>query len=262
MDCGGNSMFRLSSIFRDPHEEYLIIPAIRDFFRREGIKYTASWDKEKMLSIIEEYAKSDQKAEECTLEWLDNILLEGIKEIQIEYRNLKNETELLFDSKDRISSHLDTYLTPGIKRHICGNNYLNDQYQFVRYKLEDGNHGIVARMYFCKKMHFAENKSGVLTVKAVDYPIIAEYYFEQSWLCLRYKARTGLYHFKESGYDASSVRISTAAQVNEIVKRVENILGLEVLSKDQTSHQIREKLFILLDRYTHTLQEILNAMEI
>lgn len=254
-------MFRLSSIFRDVNEEYLVIPAIWQFFKQEGIKPNSSWDKENMLSEIESYANSDTNAEKRVQEWLDSIIVEGIKEIQIEFRPIKKEMAAHFHSADQIKTRLNAHLSPDLKRHLCGNSYSHNKYQFVKYKLENGAHGRVAHMYFCKKVHFAENKAGKLTVKVVDYPIIAQYYFDRSWLCIRFKARTGLYEFKESGYDTTSVRISASTETNTVLKAVENMLELEPLPREQNSIQIRRKLFILLDRYTHTPKEIEAAID-
>lgn len=214
-----------------------------------------------MITKIEDYANSSPAAMEEVNEWLDEILCEGIKEIQIEHRSLKSEMELLFNSEQSIKSYLDAYLSPNIVHHICGNDYSASEYQFVRYLIYSGGHGRVIRMIFCKKLHFSENKVGVVTTKIVEYPVIAEFYMEQSWLCIRFKMRTGLYHFKSSGFDTSSVRVSISQEIRDVLHRVDQILGLEVLSTEQNAAQIRKKLFILLDRYTHTPPQISLAME-
>lgn len=254
-------MFKLASIFRDANEEYLVIPSIMKFFKAAGIKNESNWNKEDMLSMIESYANSSEEKLEYVQEWLDDTLCEGIKEIQIEHRTLRNEMDLLFTSEQSIGSYLSAFLTQGLIHHICGNNYSGADYQFVKYEVKTGQYGRVIRMFFCRKMTFAENKAGILTTRTVEYPVITEYFLERSWLCVRFKARTGLYEYKESGYDTTSVRISISQEIKKVINKIDNILGLELLSVDQNAAQIRRKLFILLDRYTHTPQPIVKTIE-
>lgn len=255
-------MFKLAGIFRDQNEEYLVVSAIQKFFKKIGIKVEIPWTKADLLTKIENYANSSEEALEEVNNWLDETLCEGIKEIQIEHRTLKSEMELLFTSEAKIGTYLNSYLSTGLVHHICGNEYDATQYQFVKYSLTTGTRGQVIRMIFCKKMHFSENKAGVVTTKVVEYPIIAEYYIEHAWLCIRFKMRTGLYHYKKDGYDTTSVRVSVSQEIQDVIKKVDSILGLEVLTVEQNAAQIRRKLFVLLDRYTHTPLPILEAMDI
>lgn len=255
-------MFKLAGIFRDQNEEYLVVPVIQKFLKRIGVKVEAPWTKADLLTKIENYANSSAEASEYVNDWLDDTLCEGIKEIQIEHRTLKNEMELLFTSEAKIGTYLDSYLSSGLMHHICGNEYDATQYQFVKYSISTGARGQVIRMIFCKKMHFSENKTGVVTTKPIEYPIIAEYYMEHAWLCIRFKMRSGLYHYKESGYDTTSVRVSVSQEIQNVLKKVDSLLGLEVLTAEQNAAQIRRKLFVLLDRYTHTPSPILKAMDI
>lgn len=78
-------MFKLASIFRDANEEYLVVPTIQRFLKKIGAKSETSWTKADLITKIEDYANSSPAAMEEVNEWLDEILCEGIKEIQIEH---------------------------------------------------------------------------------------------------------------------------------------------------------------------------------
>ena len=255
-------MFKLSSIFREGSEEYLIIPAVKQFLQENEIPFNSNAEKKVLLDSIEAFANSSAAAEEKVSNWLDTVLREGIREIQIERFELTSEMEILFSSDAEITKYLSSFLTAGLVPHFCGNDYSGEYYQFFKFDLENAAHGHMIRLYFCKKMQYAENKNGVLTSRVVDFPIIVEVYLDFGWYCIRYKNRSSLFKYDaENGYTVHSLRISMQKEIKQIDAWIHSKFHLEKLSVPENSRQIRQKLFTLLDRYTHTPQQISTAMD-
>ena len=63
------------------------MPALRRFAkekRKEDLKTTV--DRPQLIKDIEKYANQSEENKEIVLDWLDQILIEGIKDTQIKYQ--------------------------------------------------------------------------------------------------------------------------------------------------------------------------------
>lgn len=249
-------MFRLSSIFHDTSETYINIPSIKKFCKRNSINLHGETDKRKLIDAIEEYADSDTQTREDVLNWIDNTAKEGIKEIQIKYRELPVKMQIIFSNEQLAIKYLDSYLTPGLLRHISGNKYDYNHYEFVKYYFINNKYGKSITLYFCKKVLFVETESACRTTKEVDFPIIVEYYLDKSWLFIRYKSRAGLYYFDPEGFTVDSKRVSMTTEISSIEEVVDRILDFEKWDENSNSIIIKRKLYQILARYTHTPAEI------
>lgn len=79
-------MFSIPYTFASEDESYITIPALRRFAkekREENFRISA--DRPQLIEDIENYANQSEEKKEEVLDWLDKVLVEGIKEIQIKY---------------------------------------------------------------------------------------------------------------------------------------------------------------------------------
>lgn len=77
-------MFSFPDTFANEDESYITIPVLRRFSREkknENLKTTV--DRPELLQNIENYANQSPEKEEEVLDWLDQVLIEGIKDIQV-----------------------------------------------------------------------------------------------------------------------------------------------------------------------------------
>lgn len=77
-------MFSIPYTFANEDESYITIPALKKFARekrKEDLKTTV--DRPQLIQDIENYANQSSEKEEEVLEWLDHVLIEGIKDVQI-----------------------------------------------------------------------------------------------------------------------------------------------------------------------------------
>lgn len=247
---------QLSSIFHVASEEYLNIPSIKKFCKINKINLHGKSDKKDLITIIESYADSSDKNRETVLGWLDNVVQEGIKEIQIKYRELPTNLQLIFSNEKSTLKYLQPYLTANIKRHICGNTYSYKNYQLVKCEYSNKSHGPCVTLYFCKEFLYVETNSDGTTTRKIDFPIIADYYFNNSWLFIRYKPRTNLFYDSSDGYTLNSKRISMISELNNIDQLLNRIFNFDKYDEKSNSLTIKQKLYIILEKYTHTPAEI------
>ena len=143
-------MFSIPYGFANEDESYITIPALRRFAkerRNDDLKTTV--DRPQLIEDIENYANQSEEKEEIVRDWLDSVLVEGIKEVQIKY--LDTETLLLTFLSDEayVSGILNPLLVDPNNKHLC-NRYSSDL-QLFRYEYEDGEYGKCIKMYmpFC-----------------------------------------------------------------------------------------------------------------
>ena len=77
-------MFSVPYTFANEDESYITVPALKRFARekkKEDLKTTV--DRPQLIQGIENYANQSPEKEEEVLEWLDQVLVEGIKDVQI-----------------------------------------------------------------------------------------------------------------------------------------------------------------------------------
>ena len=115
-------------------------------------------------------------------------------------------------------------------------------------------------MIFCKKLFVHDKK--YQTTKAVDYPVVAEYYIDKEWLVIRAKPRSNLYKFDPDGFVLENAESTTTdKQIKEITKKTKDYLNLVPSETNLLASIMKNKVFNLLDKYTNTPVEILSMMQ-
>lgn len=77
-------MFSVPYTFANEDESYITMPALKRFAKekkKEDLKTTV--DRLQLIQDIENYANQSLEKEEEVLDWLDQVLVEGIKDVQV-----------------------------------------------------------------------------------------------------------------------------------------------------------------------------------
>ncbi len=256
---------RLPHIIENVKEEYITLPALKSFVKANGIpapkeSESSNANKAAYINAVSCFADISSENQENVLNWIDSVVKEGIKEIQIENVPLKPEMELLFTNKSSVRYHLESYLS-GKNHHLAGNTYGNE-YDLVRYDLINDVHGKCITLLFCRGMRYYDAKTGYSG--NVEYPIFVDYYYERGWLMIRYKSRSGLYDLMPEETTLEELlrhSISLNKEIKKIYNRTERILSFDDIGINSASNVLREKFYRVLDRYTQTPSEIAEVIK-
>lgn len=252
-------------IIANPNEEYITLPSLKMFAKANGIPAPKEYDssnanKAAYIKAISDFADSNETNQETVLNWIDAVVKEGIKEIQIMNVPLKPEMELLFSAESTARNYLKSFIS-GTNPHLTGNEYSN-AFELIRYDLDSNEHGKSISFLFCRMLRFYDIKKGRSEI--VEYPVFAEYYYERGWLIIRYKSRSGLYDIMPEGTPIDEClrhSISLGAEIQKIYKKISNILSFDTFDTMVASLTMRNKFYAILDHYTHTPAEIVEIID-
>ena len=144
-------MFSIPYGFANEDESYITIPAMRRFAkerRNDDLKTTV--DRPQLIKDIENYANQSEEKEEIVRDWLDGVLVEGIKEVQIKYLDTEALPLTFLSDEAYVFGILNPLLVDPNNKHLC-NRYSSDL-QLFRYEYEDGEYGKCIKMYMGKKI--------------------------------------------------------------------------------------------------------------
>lgn len=137
-------MFSIPHTFASEDENYITMPALRRFAKekhKEDLKTTV--DRSQLIKDIESYANQSEENKEIVLDWLDQVLIEGIKDTQIKYLEDNSFIDFLLND-----TYIESILSPALVDskycHLCG--HYTDTLRLYRYKLAFSYylmHGIV-----------------------------------------------------------------------------------------------------------------------
>ena len=81
-------MFSIPHVFANEDESYITLPALKRFAKgkkQSDLKTTV--DRAELIRDIEKFAQASPDNEETVLEWLDQVVVEGIKDVQVKCIN-------------------------------------------------------------------------------------------------------------------------------------------------------------------------------
>jgi hypothetical protein len=254
----------LPNIIANLNEEYITIPSLKMFVKSKGISSKGTEAKGDYIRAISEYAGQTPENYREVSEWIDNVIKEGIKEIRILNISLDNEGELLFSNELNAQNHFNKLLSTKVP-HLMGNTYSND-YDLVKVSVGKDSHGKVASFLFCRMLRYFDLKkiSRGISGAIVEYPIFVDYYYEQGWLIIRYKSRSGLYDIlpeKASFEEQLSHKLNVSNEVDKVFNLVRSMLHLCNTDAYSASVIMKAKFFRILDKYTHTPSEIIEVLD-
>ena len=112
-------MFSVPYTFANEDESYITIPALKRFAREkknEDLKTTV--DRPQLLQDIENYANQSPENEAEVLDWLDQVLVEGIKDVQIKLIDDESFTTSFIDQDEFVEKVLEPLIVNKTNRHL------------------------------------------------------------------------------------------------------------------------------------------------
>lgn len=250
-------MFSIPYTFASEDESYITIPALRRFAkekREENFRISA--DRPQLIDDIEKYANQSEEKKEEVLDWLDKVLVEGIKEIQIKYLDDTFPVDLLSDDA-YIEGILSSKLADNSNQHLC--QAYTEELRLYRYEIEtDNNLGRRIKIYFGKLLCTYDRDRGSAII---PYPVFVELFLDKGIIVARAKSKSGLYKYMTSFVLEAAVPTKAEKQMADAIKSVCNWFALEIASRPAASAFFKKKLYFMLEKYTKTPKEIKNLIE-
>lgn len=250
-------MFSIPYTFASEDESYITIPALRRFAkekREENFRISA--DRPQLIDDIEKYANQSEEKKEEVLDWLDKVLVEGIKEIQIKYLDDTFPVDLLSDDA-YIEGILSSKLADNSNQHLC--QAYTEELRLYRYEIEtDNNLGRRIKIYFGELLCTYDRDRGSAII---PYPVFVELFLDKGIIVARAKSKSGLYKYMTSFVLEAAVPTKAEKQMADAIKSVCNWFALEIASRSAASAFFKKKLYFMLEKYTKTPKEIKNLIE-
>lgn len=250
-------MFSIPYTFASEDESYITIPALRRFAkekREENFRISA--DRPQLIDDIEKYANQSEEKKEEVLDWLDKVLVEGIKEIQIKYLDDTFPVDLLSDDA-YIEGILSSRLADNSNQHLC--QAYTEELRLYRYEIEtDNNLGRRIKIYFGKLLCTYDRDRGSAII---PYPVFVELFLDKGIIVARAKSKSGLYKYMTSFVLEAAVPTKAEKQMADAIKFVCNWFALDIASRSVASAFFKKKLYYMLEKYTKTPKEIKNLIE-
>ena len=186
-------MMKISSIFINNSEDYVTIPAIRKFIDENpelNIKYLDK--KDELWEALKTFGEKSKENENKVLDWLDSVCREGIKDIYLSCQSLSDFSSLQISDDEKINMFLKKSIHKDFEPHICSNIYEKD-FILINAFSEESTLGKRLVFMYCKRLTVYDKKE--MRRKDVDFPVIAEYYIENSWLLIKVKPRSNIYQY-------------------------------------------------------------------
>lgn len=254
---GGRYMFSIPQVFANEDESYITLPALRRFAKEKkqsDLKTTV--DRAELIRDIEKFAQASPDNEEAVLEWLDQVVVEGIKDVQVKCINSESITELLFND-EFLKAKLETLLLPETKRHL--NGQYTEELKLFRYRIVTSSpQGRSVKLYLGKLLCTFDKKSH--TSSTILYPIFVEVYIDKALIVTRAKSKSGLFKYMKDFLLETADTTTVEKQIEESVKMVCGWLNITTLSSASSNPQFKKLLYSMLEKYTQTPTEIADLM--
>lgn len=250
-------MFSIPHTFANEDESYITIPALRRFAKEKGkddLKTTV--DRPQLIEDIEKYANQSEEKQEEVLDWLDQVLVEGIKDVQIKYLDDTFQIDLL-ENDEYVEGILNPALVDNNNCHLCGGNY-NENLRLYKYEIvPESAQGRRIKMYLGKLLStFDKNKGSAKT----PYPIFVELFLDKSLIVARAKSKSGLYKYMEDFVLEAATSTSAEKQMGDAIEYVCKLFAIDTASTFEAIEHFKNQLYLMLEKYTKTPKEIVNLM--
>ena len=250
-------MFTIPYTFANEDESYITLPALKRFAkekRNEELKTTV--DRPQLITDIENYADQSLENREVVLEWLDKVLVEGIKEVQIKKLEDSLTNEFLQDD-EYVSGILEPLLVNSDCRHLC--NSYSEMIKLYKYEIvNESENGRIIKLYFGKMLSTYDKRH---EAALIPYPIFVEIYLDESIIVGRSKSKSGLYKYMENFVLEQATSTTAEKEINNAIKYACEILALQTANGFGVGDYFRKKLYLMLENYTKTPKEITDLMD-
>lgn len=251
-------MFSVPYTFANEDESYITIPALKRFAREkknEDLKTTV--DRPQLLQDIENYANQSPENEAEVLDWLDQVLVEGIKDVQIKLIDDESFTTSFIDQDEFVEKVLEPLIVNKTNRHL--NKGYTESLGVFRYEITNESvFGRRIRLYMGKLLCTFDKKHGVATV---PYPIAVDVYCDAGIIVARAKSKSGLYKYEEDFVLEKATPTKSEKETAAAIKWVAEKLVLNTRKSFEAETVFKSQLYDMLEKYTKTPTEIINLMD-
>lgn len=255
---GGMRMFSVPYTFANEDESYITIPALKRFAREkknEDLKTTV--DRPQLLQDIENYANQSPENEAEVLDWLDQVLVEGIKDVQIKLIDDESFTTSFIDQDEFVEKVLEPLIVNKTNRHL--NKGYTESLGVFRYEITNESvFGRRIRLYMGKLLCTFDKKHGAATV---PYPIAVDVYCDAGIIVARAKSKSGLYKYEEDFVLEKATPTKSEKETAAAIKWVAEKLVLNTRKSFEAENVFKSQLYDMLEKYTKTPTEIINLMD-
>lgn len=255
---GGMRMFSVPYTFANEDESYITIPALKRFAREkknEDLKTTV--DRPQLLQDIENYANQSPENEAEVLDWLDQVLVEGIKDVQIKLIDDESFTTSFIDQDEFVEKVLEPLIVNKTNRHL--NKGYTESLGVFRYEITNESvFGRRIRLYMGKLLCTFDKKHGAATV---PYPIAVDVYCDAGIIVARAKSKSGLYKYEEDFVLEKATPTKSEKETAVAIKWVAEKLVLNTRKSFVAETVFKSQLYDMLEKYTKTPTEIINLMD-
>lgn len=249
-------MFKISYGYANENENYITIPALKRFAKeRKNYEYRTNVGRSQLISDIETFANQSSTNEEDVKEWLDKVLIEGIKEIQIKYINMNDLLVLALNSKECVDSILEPLLVNKKCKHLC--NKFTKELQLFRYDYEKGKYGVCIKLYMGKILCTYDKRNGS---RKIQYPIYVEVYANKGVIVARSKSKSAIYNYMDKFVLESAVATTAEKELHDAIMYTCKKLSIETLPANESNRRFKKNLYAMLEKYTYTPKEIADLM--
>ena len=251
-------MFSVPYTFANEDESYITIPALKRFAREkknEDLKTTV--DRPQLLQDIENYANQSPENEAEVLDWLDQVLVEGIKDVQIKLIDDESFTTSFIDQDEFVEKVLEPLIVNKTNRHL--NKGYTESLGVFRYEITNESvFGRRIRLYMGKLLCTFDKKHGAATV---PYPIAVDVYCDAGIIVARAKSKSGLYKYEEDFVLEKATPTKSEKETAAAIKWVAEKLVLNTRKSFVAETVFKSQLYDMLEKYTKTPTEIINLMD-
>lgn len=250
-------MFSVPYTFANEDESYITIPALKRFARekkKEDLKTTV--DRPQLIQDIENYANQSPEKEEEVLDWLDQVLVEGIKDVQIKLIDDESFTASFINQDEFVEKVLEPLIVNKINRHL--NKGYTASLGVFRYEITNESvFGRRIRLYMGKLLCTFDKKHGAATV---PYPIAVDVYCDAGIIVARAKSKSGLYKYEENFVLEKATPTKSEKETASAIKWVAEKLVLNIRKSFEAETVFKSRLYNMLEKYTKTPTEIIDLM--
>lgn len=251
-------MFSVPYTFANEDESYITIPALKRFAREkknEDLKTTV--DRPQLLQDIENYANQSPENEAEVLDWLDQVLVEGIKDVQIKLIDDESFTTSFIGQDEFVEKVLEPLIVNKTNRHL--NKGYTESLGVFRYEITNESvFGRRIRLYMGKLLCTFDKKHGAATV---PYPIAVDVYCDAGIIVARAKSKSGLYKYEEDFVLEKATPTKSEKETAAAIKWVAEKLVLNTRKSFEAETVFKSRLYDMLEKYTKTPTEIINLMD-
>lgn len=251
-------MFSVPYTFANEDESYITIPALKRFAREkknEDLKTTV--DRPQLLQDIENYANQSPENETEVLDWLDQVLVEGIKDVQIKLIDDESFTTSFIDQDEFVEKVLEPLIVNKTNRHL--NKGYTESLGVFRYEITNESvFGRRIRLYMGKLLCTFDKKHGAATV---PYPIAVDVYCDAGIIVARAKSKSGLYKYEKDFVLEKATPTKSEKETAAAIKWVAEKLVLNTRKSFEAETVFKSRLYDMLEKYTKTPTEIINLMD-